>query len=37
MEHFPIGKAADAIIAAYAFGQEGGGRDPWYPTGKSRY
>ena len=30
MEEFPIKEAADAIIAAYAFGDTNRGRGPWY-------
>lgn len=38
MEEFPIKEAADAIIAAYAFGETNRGRGPWYEKpGRSRY
>lgn len=38
MEEFPIKEAADAIIAAYAFGDTNRGRGPWYESpGRSRY
>ena len=38
MEEFPIKEAADAIIAAYAFGETSRGRGPWYEKpGRSRY
>ena len=38
MEEFPVKEAADAIIAAYAFGDTNRGRGPWYEKpGRSRY
>lgn len=39
MEEFPVAKVADAIIQAYAFGEENRGRGPWIvpPSKRDRY